>query len=163
MVALFDKAGPGILVTHSQGGGPGWLTAIKSENTRAVISYEPGSGFVFPAGEVPAPMPSAAGTLEAAGIPLQDFMKLTKIPIVIYYGDYIPAQPSLNPGQDGWRVRLAMARLWADAVNRHGGDVTVVHLPEIGIHGNTHFPFSDLNNVTIADVLATWLKEKGLD
>ncbi len=60
-------------------------------------------------------------------------------------------------------MRLAMARLWADAVNRHGGDVTVVHLPEIGIHGNTHFPFSDLNNVTIADILATWLKEKGLD
>ena len=163
VVALFDKVGPGILVTHSQGGGPGWLTAIKSENTRAVISYEPGSGFIFPTGEVPAPMPSAAGTLEAAGIPLQDFMKLTKIPIVIYYGDYIPAQPSLNPGQDGWRVRLAMARLWADAVNRYGGDVTVVHLPEIGIHGNTHFPFSDLNNVAIADVLAKWLKEKGLD
>ena len=90
-------------------------------------------------------------------------MKLTKIPIVIYYGDYIPAQPSVNPGQDGWRVRLAMARLWADAVNRHGGDVTVVHLPEIGIHGNTHFPFSDLNNVEIADVLAKFLKEKGLD
>ena len=163
VVALFDKVGPGILVTHSQGGGPGWLTAIKSENTRAVVSYEPGSGFVFPTGEVPAPMPSAAGTLEAVGIPLQDFMKLTKIPIVIYYGDYIPAQPSLNPGQDGWRVRLAMARLWADAVNRYGGDVTVVHLPEIGIHGNTHFPFSDLNNVAIADVLAKWLKEKGLD
>ena len=163
VVALFDKVGPGILVTHSQGGGPGWLTAINSENTRAVVSYEPGSGFVFPTGEVPAPMPSAAGTLEAVGIPLQDFMKLTKIPIVIYYGDYIPAQPSLNPGQDGWRVRLAMARLWADAVNRYGGDVTVVHLPEIGIHGNTHFPFSDLNNVAIADVLAKWLKEKGLD
>ena len=163
VVALFDKVGPGILVTHSQGGGPGWLTAIKSENTRAVISYEPGSGFVFPSGEVPAPMPSAAGTLEAVGVPLQDFMKLTKIPFVIYYGDYIPAQPSLNPGQDGWRVRLAMARLWADAVNRYGGDVTVVHLPEIGIHGNTHFPFSDLNNVAIADVLAKWLKEKGLD
>lgn len=163
VVALFDKVGPGILVTHSQGGGPGWLTAIKSENTRAVVSYEPGSGFVFPAGEVPAAMPSAAGTLEAVGIPMQDFMKLTKIPIVIYYGDYIPAQPSPNPGQDGWRVRLAMARLWADAVNRHGGDVTVVHLPEIGIYGNTHFPFSDLNNVAIADILATWLKDKGLD
>ena len=163
VVALFDKVGPGILVTHSQGGGPGWLTAIKSENTRAVISYEPGSGFVFPSGEVPAPMPSAAGTLEAVGVPLQDFMKLTKIPIVIYYGDYIPAQPSLNPGQDGWRVRLAMARLWADAVNRHGGDVTVVHLPEIGIRGNTHFPFSDLNNVQIADLMSKFLAEKRLD
>ena len=163
VVALFNKVGPGILVTHSQGGGPGWLTAIKSENTRAVISYEPGSGFVFPSGEVPAPMPSAAGTLEAVGIPLQDFMKLTKIPIVIYYGDYIPAQPSVNPGQDGWRVRLAMARLWADAVNRYGGDVTVVHLPEMGIRGNTHFPFSDLNNVEIADVLSSFLKANGLD
>ncbi len=163
VVALLNKVGPGILVTHSQGGGPGWLTAIKSENTRAVVSYEPGSGFVFPAGEVPAPIPSAAGTLEAVGIPLQDFMKLTKIPIVIYYGDYIPAQPSVNPGQDGWRVRLAMAKLWADAVNRHGGDVTVVHLPEIGIRGNTHFSFSDLNNIEIANELAKFLKKKGLD
>jgi len=45
-------------------------------------------------------------------------MKLTRIPIVIYYGDNISKQPSANPGQDGWRVRLAMARLWADAVNR---------------------------------------------
>jgi len=56
-----------------------------------------------------------------------------------------------------------MARLWADAVNRHGGDVTVVHLPEMGIHGNTHFPFSDLNNLEIADLMSKWLKDKGLD
>ena len=43
--ALFNKIGPGILVTHSQGGGPGWVTAIKNRNVRAVVSYEPGSGF----------------------------------------------------------------------------------------------------------------------
>lgn len=163
VAAMFDKIGPGILVTHSQGGGPGWLTAIKNQNVRAVVAYEPGSNFVFPEGEVPASMPSSAGPLEAVGIPLQDFMKLTKIPIVIYYGDYIPNKPSVNPGPDQWRVRLAMARLWADAVNRHGGDVTVVHFPEIGIKGNTHFPFSDLNNVEIADVLSNFLKEKGLE
>ncbi|RUS67854.1 hypothetical protein CUZ56_00334 [Saezia sanguinis] len=161
--ALFDKAGPGILVTHSQGGGPGWYTAIKNSNVRAVVAYEPGSNFVFPLGEVPPPMTSSADTLEAIGIPLSDFMKLTRIPIVIYYGDYIPEQPSNVPGQDQWRTRLAMARLWADTVNRHGGDATVVHLPEIGITGNTHFPFSDLNNVEIADLLSKWLREKGLD
>lgn len=160
---LFDKVGPGILVTHSQGGGPGWMMAIKNQNVRAVVAYEPGSGFIFPEGEVPSPMPSSAGTLEASSVPLSDFMQLTKIPIVIYYGDNIPNQPSENPSQDNWRVRLAMARLWADAVNRHGGDVTVVHLPEIGIRGNTHFPFSDLNNVEIADLLSKFLKEKGLD
>jgi len=48
-------------------------------------------------------------------------------------------------------------------VNRRGGDVTVVHLPEIGIRGNTHFPFSDLNNLEIADLLSKFLEKKGLN
>ena len=161
--ALFTKIGPAILVTHSHSGGMGWVTAIKNQNVKAIVSYEPGSGFVFPQGEVPAPITMAGGSLAAVGVPISDFLKLTKIPIVIYYGDNIPEKPVDNPGQDGWRARLEMARLWRDAVNRHGGDVTVVHLPEIGISGNTHFPFSDLNNVQIADLMSEWIKGKGLD
>lgn len=161
--ALFDKIGPAILVSHSHSGGMGWLTAIKSQNVKAIVSYEPGSGFVFPEGEVPPPIPMSGGTLAAAAVPMADFMKLTKIPIVIYYGDFIPEMQIANPGQDGWRARLEMARLWRDAVNKHGGDVTVIHLPEIGIKGNTHFPFSDLNNIEIADLMSEWLKEKELD
>jgi hypothetical protein len=161
--ALFEKIGPGILVTHSQSGGPGWITAMKNPNVRGIVAYEPGSGFVFAEGEVPAPMPSANGALEGVAVPLADFQKLTKIPIVIYYGDNIPEQPTTSPTEDNWRVRLAMARLWRDAVNRHGGDVTLVHLPEIGIRGNTHFPFSDLNNVQIADLMSEFLKKKGLE
>jgi hypothetical protein len=82
---------------------------------------------------------------------------------VIYFGDNIPEQPMANPGQDNWRVRLAMARLFRDAVNRRGGDVTLVHLPEIGIRGNTHFPFSDLNNLEIADLMSQFLEKNGLD
>jgi hypothetical protein len=163
VAALFNRIGPGILVTHSQGGGPGWVTAIKNRNVRAVVSYEPGSGFVFPNGEVPPPMASSGGTLEAVGVPLSDFMLLTRIPIIIFYGDNIPEQPMVVPSQDQWRVRLAMARLWADAVNRRGGDATVVHLPQIGIRGNTHFPFSDLNNLEIARLLSEFLEKKGLD
>ena len=161
--ALFNKIGPAILVSHSQGGGPGWLTAIKSRNVRAVAAYEPGSNFMFPEGEVPPPMRSAGDTLEAVGVPLSQFMQLTKIPIVIYYGDNIPEQAVAAPNQDSWRTRLAMARLWAEAVNRRGGDVTVVHLPEIGIRGNTHFAFSDLNNLAIADLLSKFLRDKQLD
>lgn len=163
VAALFDKIGAGILVTHSQSGGPGWRTAIKSKNVRAIVAYEPGSNFIFPDGEVPPPMPSSGGPLEAVGVALSEFMLLTKIPIVIFYGDNIPEKPTANPGQDQWRVRLAMARLWRDAVNSRGGDVAVVHLPEIGIHGNTHFPFSDLNNLQVADLLSKFLEEKGLD
>ena len=161
--ALFDKIGSGILVTHSHSGGMGWLTTVKNRNVKGIVCYEPGSGFLFPVGEVPEPLPSAGGLLEAFGIPMEDFKQLTKIPIVIYYGDNIPKEPHPNPGQDGWRVRLEMARLWRDTVNKYGGDVTVVHLPEIGIKGNTHFPFSDLNNVEVADLMSEWLKSKELD
>ncbi|WP_336516447.1 alpha/beta fold hydrolase [Pollutibacter soli] len=161
--ALFNKIGPAILVTHSHSGGMGWLTVTKNQNVKGVVSYEPGSGFLFPEGEVPAPIESSGGTLAAVPVPMSDFMKLTKIPIIIYYGDNIPDKPSPNGGADGWRARLAMARLWRDAVNKHGGDVTVVHLPEIGIKGNTHFPFSDLNNIQIADLMSAFLKEKKLD
>ena len=161
--ALFDKIGPGILVTHSQSGGPGWFTAIKNQNVKAIVSFEPGSNFVFPQGEVPPPMPSAFDTLQGVAVPISEFMKLTKIPIIIFYGDNIPDQPTTMPAQDSWRVRLAMARLWRDTINRHGGDVTVVHLPEIGIRGNTHFPFSDLNNLEVADQMSKFLEQKRLD
>ncbi|CAN7474293.1 alpha/beta fold hydrolase [Rhizobium sp. LjRoot98] len=163
MSALFDKTGPGILFTHSQSGGPGWLTAIKNTNVKGIVSLEPGSGFIFPEGEVPADMPSAAGTLKGEAVSKADFEKLTKLPIVIYYGDNFPVEPTTERGQDNWRVRLAMAKLWVEAVNKHGGDATLVHLPDIGIKGGTHFLMSDLNNVEIADQVSKFLADKKLD
>lgn len=161
--AVFDKVGPGILFTHSQGGGPGWLTAIKNSKVKAVVAFEPGSSFVFPEGEVPAPVPSAFDTVQGAAVPASQFMALTRIPILVIYGDNIPAQAVDLPAQDSWRARLTMARNWRDAVNKHGGNVTLIHLPQIGIKGNTHFPMSDLNNVQIADLVSKFLSEKGLD
>lgn len=163
MSALFDKTGPGILFTHSQAGGPGWLTAIKNPNVKAIVALEPGSGFIFPEGEVPADMPSAAGTLKGEAVPVAEFEKLTKLPIAIYYGDNFPTEPTAERGQDNWRVRLAMAKLWVDAVNKHGGSATLIHLPDIGIKGGTHFLMSDLNNVEIADQISKFLAERKLD
>jgi hypothetical protein len=161
--ALFNKIGPGTLVTHSQSGGLGWRTAIKNRNVRAIVSYEPGFDFPFPEGEVPPSMTYGGRPLSAITVSQADFMLLTKIPIVILYGDNIPDKPSVNPGQEQWRIFFEMAKRWRDVVNGHGGDVTLVHLPEIGIRGNTHFPMSDLNNVQIADQLSKFLSEKKLD
>lgn len=80
------------------------------------------------------------------------------------YGDNIPSEPKPdNPGLDNWRVRLAMARLWVDAVNRHGGDARLVAMPEFGIRGNTHSPFADLNNVEVANLMSAFLAAKWLD
>jgi len=108
-------------------------------------------------------MPSAAGTLSPEAVPASDFQKLTRIPIIIYYGDNIPTEPTQRRGEDNWRVRLAMAKIWVDAINRHGGDAQLVHLPEHGIRGNTHFLMSDLNNVEIANIVSEFLQAKHLD
>lgn len=163
--ALFDKVGNGILVTHSQGGGPGWFTAIKNDRVKAVVAYEPYSSFLFPEGELPEPIKSSGlfGELNGQEVPLSEFLRLTKIPIVIYYGDNIAKEPTDVWNKDHWRSGLEMARIWAATINKHGGDATVIHLPEIGVNGNTHFPFSDLNNLEIADLLSQWLKQNGLD
>lgn len=163
VVALLDKIGPAILFTHSNAGGPGWMTAIKSRNVKAIVAFEPGSNFIFPEDEVPKPITTSFDQITGVGVPLADFKKLTRIPIQIYYGDNIPTTPSTVPTLDAWRGRLEMARLWRDTVNRHGGDVTLVHLPASGIFGNTHFPFSDLNNGKIADLVAKYLVEKKLN
>ncbi len=156
MSAVFDQSGDGILFTHSAGGSPGWKTAIKNEHVKAIVAIEPG-GFTFPEGEVP------EGNRGGRGVPLIEFMKLTKIPIIVYFGDYIPKEETAAASLNFWRSVLATARQWASVVNAHGGDVTVIHLPEIGIKGNTHFLMSDLNSKEIAALIFNWIKEKKLN
>lgn len=159
--ALADKIGGNVLVTHSAGGYPGWVVAMQNSNIKGVAAFEPG-GYVFPKGEAPEPMPSLTGTLSGVEVSAEEFKKLTKIPIVIYFGDYIPEEPSKNLGDENWRVRLAMARKFVETINKHSGNATLVELPKLGIKGNTHFLMQDLNNDVIANLFDKWLKENKL-
>jgi hypothetical protein len=158
VAALFDNIGPAILLTHSASGRLGWPTAIQSPNVRAIVCYETGS-FVFPEGEVPPPPPPH----ESISAPLAEFEKLTRIPIQVVFGDNIPTEPTTPANLDQWRTAIVQARLFVDAVNRHGGDAQLLHLPELGVSGNTHFPFSDLNRLQVADLLSRFLRERRLD
>lgn len=160
--SLFDRIGEGILVTHSAGGFPGWLAVVEYPNIRAVVSLEPG-GYLFPEGEVPDPMSSLTGTLSGTGVPMDEFLKLTRIPIVLYFGDYIPEEPTDKLGGENWRVRLQMGRKFVEAINRYGGNAILVELPKIAFRGNTHFLMSDLNNAEIADLLDKWIQNYVLD
>lgn len=162
--ALFDKIGGAIFVTHSQGGPVGWRTLLKTDNIKAIVAYEPGGGIPFPEGQVPeeGKVLTLSKKTEGIEVPMSDFMKYTKIPIIIYYGDNLP-ETNERPELYEWTRRLHLMRKWAKMLNGLGGEVTVVHLPEMGLYGNTHFPFSDLNNVEVANLLSDWLHEKGLD
>lgn len=166
LAKLFDKIGPAVLVTHSMGGTVGWRTPFRTDNVKAIVAFESGgSPFLFPEGEVPqAEIPVYAPVAaQAKAVPLKDFMKLTKIPIILYYGDNIADKPSKQVGPDKWRSEFDMAKKFVAAVNRHGGHAEIVHLPDIGIKGNTHFLMSDLNNQQIADLMANWLHKQGVD
>ena len=162
--ALFDKIGPAIFVTHSQGGPVGWRTLLKTDNIKAIVAYEPGGGIPFPRGQVPeeGKILTLSKKTEGIEVSMSDFMKYTEIPIIVYYGDNLP-ETNERPELYEWTRRLHLMRKWAALLNKHGGDVTVIHLPKIGLYGNTHFPFSDLNNVEVAIHLSKWLHEKGLD
>ena len=162
--ALFDRIGPAVFVTHSQGGGVGWLTLPQTRNIRAIVAYEPGTNVPFPEGQMPeeGKVLTLSKKTEGVEVPMEEFLQFTKIPIIIYYGDNLP-ETDERPELYEWTRRLHLMRKWAALLNEHGGDVTVIHLPEIGLKGNTHFPFSDLNNVEVADHLSRWLHEKGLD
>lgn len=162
--ALFDKIGPAIFVTHSQGGGVGWLTLPKTKNIKAIVAYEPGSSVPFPEGKMPeeGKVPTLSKKTEGIEVPMPVFMEFTKIPIIIFYGDNLPESDE-RPELYEWTRRLRLMRIWAKMLNDLGGDVTVVHLPDAGLRGNTHFPMSDLNNIEVADLMHKWLKEKNLD
>lgn len=163
--ALFDRIGEAVFMVHSQGGAVAWQTLPKTQNIKAIIALEPGGNVPFPKGRVPEEgkvETHSKGNTEGVEVPLSVFMEFTRIPIIIYYGDNMP-ETNEHPEQYEWTRRLLLMRTWAKMVNEAGGDVTVIHLPEIGLHGNTHFIMSDLNNLEVAAHISQWLHEKGLD
>jgi hypothetical protein len=93
---------------------------------------------------------------------MEEFERLTKMPICIYYGDFIPREASADWPQDHWRARREMAELFTECINRHGGNAKVVSLPDAGITGNSHFPFLEKNNVEIAELMDHWFRENQL-
>ncbi|ACK50735.1 conserved hypothetical protein [Methylocella silvestris BL2] len=166
VAAMFNQIGPAVLLTHSAGGVLGWITATKSSNVRGVYAYEPVTQ-VFPEGQVPPPIDSGPlGPITGTPIPLSSFLKLTKIPIEIIWGDNFPITgqpPSKYPDLEVWQGRYTMAQKFVDLVNKYGGHAHMTHLPDIGIKGNTHFAMSDLNNKQIAGLLGKWLHDNRLD
>ena len=132
-----------ILVTHSQGGRAGWLIPRYTQNVAAIVAVEPGG----------APAPDSAEYAEIAA---------QKIPVIFYFGDYIDnGDPAIN-ATAMWQMMRETCYVFRDAYNEAGGDSTVIDLPKIGIYGNEHFLFQDLNSDEIAEHLHEWLKEHNL-
>lgn len=166
IAALLEKTGESVLVTHSMGGTIGWRVPFRTDKVKAIVAFEPGgTPFLFPENEMPEPITAKFAPLSATaqGVAAEDFAKLVKVPMLLIYGDFIADAPSDEVGQDKWRTEYQMAQQFVAAVNRHGGDATIIHLPDRGITGNTHFLMADKNNKELADIMDDWLKAKKLN
>lgn len=128
-----------ILVTHSQGGMPGWETARYTDHIAAIVAIEPGIAPV---------------------VDSEDYQALVEkqIPIVFYYGDYIGESFTDVPAAAMWGMMASTADTFTVAYTAAGCSSTLVHLPDEGITGNDHFMFQDLNNDVIADHVENWIQ-----
>jgi hypothetical protein len=146
-----DQIGPSVLLTNSAGGWRAMLAALESDNVKGIVAYEP-AAFVFPEGEGPE---GPEGGFGPTHVPLATFMRLTRIPIQLVWGDFTE--------KTTWAKTVALSKQFADSVNAHGGHAEVLMLPAVGLKGNTHIAFADLNNVQVADQLSLFLKKNKLD
>ena len=133
--ALLRRAGPAVVLAHSQGG----MFAVRAAQAepaqvRALVLVEP-AGF----GEA---TPEALAALR-------------DIPVLALYGDFIE--------QDGrWPAIRQRGLDFYAKLRAAGGSVDVVALPERGIMGNSHMMMMDRNNRAVAQVVQDWLAARGL-
>ena len=129
-----------ILVTHSQGGGPGWTAAQYTDHIAAIVAIEPGG--------VP-----AEGSADYNGVVEKN------IPVTMYFGDYIDNGDPAIQATAAWQAMRQTCYDFAESYTAQGGNCTVIDLPKEGITGNDHFMFQDLNNDVIADHVENWIQE----
>ena len=133
-VALVDKICPCVVLMHSQGGAFGFKVAEKRpDKFKAIVAIES----------------ATAGIVANAA-------KLKDVPVLMVFGDHVDEHPR-------WAAFKKIDLAYGDAVRAAGGKVDVVHLPEVGIKGNSHMMMQDKNNGEIADVIQKWLADNKLN
>jgi hypothetical protein len=74
--------------------------------------------------------------------------------MLVIFGDHltdVPAFASL------WQSSFDSCNQVVQQVNAAGGDATMMSLPAMGIHGNSHMMMQDRNNIRLADLILDWV------
>ncbi|KAK0742040.1 hypothetical protein B0T21DRAFT_433728 [Apiosordaria backusii] len=150
-----------VYLTSSAAGLRALLTATLSDETRGkirgIVAYE-SVGYVFPEGHnVTDRRDQPFGPLV---VTTEEWKRLARLDFVQFvWGDNRP-----EGGGSLWEEMVVQSRLCAELINEYGGNAEVVRLREDkGLVGNTHCPFTDMNNEVILGLLEERLRESGLD
>ncbi len=138
---LAIQLGGAVIIGHSESGFfPENAALVSTKDIKGMVSIEPGGSCTT---VNPETQPLTAAQIKT----------LARIPTLIIFGD------NLN---GGWLNSYANCQQYAAAITQAGGDITFIHLPDIGIKGNSHMMMLDKNNLQVADVIIQWI-EKHVD
>src|SRR5579871_1569570 len=185
LVALIDKIGPAIILTHSQSGATGWPVAdARPEQVKGVIAVEPSGPPFYNLDNVPAPeWFHDSDEQRPWGITSSP---LTYSPPAASSGDLAmvhqdqPDDPSVArcwlqkaPARQLPKLQKVPVLVITSESSYHRGydhctvkyldqagvRLTWIKLEDIGIHGNGHMMMLEKNNQQIAAVMAAWLEK----
>jgi pimeloyl-ACP methyl ester carboxylesterase len=186
ILALLEKIGPAVLLTHSQSGAFGWPVAdARADLVKAIVAVEPNGPPFFNIENVPAPewYRDAAAQARPWGVtaahltydppisaPSQLAIALQEKPdgpdLARCWEQKSPARQL--PRLRGTPILVLTAEASYHAPYDHctvkyleqaGVHPTWVKLADIGIHGNGHMMMLEKNNLEIAQVMAKWLSK----
>jgi pimeloyl-ACP methyl ester carboxylesterase len=186
LVALIDKIGPAIVLTHSQSGGMGWpLADTRPDKVKAIIAVEPSGPPFHNVDNVPAPewfrdaaevqrpwgptalpltySPAAAGPSDLA-IERQDQPDSPDVSRCWLQKSPARQLPNLQKMPilvvtSESSYHRAYDHCTVRYLQQAGVHVTWVKLDEAGIHGNGHMMMLEKNNQEIAAVMARWMDQ----
>jgi hypothetical protein len=79
---------------------------------------------------------------------------LAKIPTMVMFGDHLG---DVQGGPANWANSFDTCQKFVQRVTAAGGDAEMLHLPAMGIHGNSHMLMQDRNNLQLADLILDWI------
>jgi pimeloyl-ACP methyl ester carboxylesterase len=178
-VALLDRIGAAVVLTHSQSGPMGWLVAdARPDLVKGIVAIEPGAS----TGVGPAPMLSAqVQSWFIAEWPLTFEPAVTDPSELHLVAEDHPEGPDLIRCRrmtppfhklvhlEHTPVLLLNGEASYHAIREHctahflqdaGVPVDFVRLQDVGIHGNGHPMMIEKNNLEIAAFIAHWLERR---
>ena len=82
---------------------------------------------------------------------------LAKIPTLVMFGDHL-GDVHGRPRELG-SSRSRRCNTFVDQLKKAGGDAEMMHLPALGIKGNSHMLMQDRNSDQLADLVIAWIDE----
>jgi pimeloyl-ACP methyl ester carboxylesterase len=85
----------------------------------------------------------------------QQLATMARIPILIMFGDHLGDVQGRFASL--WATNFDTCQKFVQQVTAAGGDAEMMHLPRLGIKGNSHMLMQDKNNLQLADLLIAWI------